>query len=472
MVNEELKKKISDWVDAHEKELFEDMARLVAIKSVKTDPEPDAPFGAGPLKALKEALKLCEERGFETNSYDNRVGTADLGPSPAVIDILGHLDVVGEGALDGWDTDPYKLTIKDDGCAYGRGTADDKGPVVTALYAMMCLRDLGLPIKQGVRLIMGTDEESGMQDLPAYYAVNKPAPNTVSPDADFPVYNTEKGHYQPSFKCDFEKTDARPAVLSIDGGYRLNVLPADACAVIAGLSADEVRSCAEKLAPDLKVSVDVKPQDGNVLLAVKGVNSHASLPEDGVNGITALIEILLSLPLADCGGTKALRGLHEMFPHGDDRGRALGIAQSDDISGDLTVAFSLLTMTETGISGRFDSRTSVCANEENCKEIVEKAFASRGFTIDGKMEPPHHTPAGTPFINTLLSSYEGFTGLKGECLAMGGGTYVHHVEGGVAFGTMMPGFNPNMHSQNEHCSIKDTLTAAKIYAAVLAEMCC
>lgn len=471
MVNEELKNRISQWVDAHEKELLADVARLVAVKSVKGEPEEHSPFGAGVAAALREALALCAERGFPVKNYHDRVGIADLGDKPAIIDILGHLDVVGEGALSEWDTDPYTLTIKDDGCAYGRGVIDDKGPLVAALYAMICVRELGVPLAHGARLIMGTDEESGMEDLPCYYAENAPAPNTVSPDASFPVYNTEKGFYKPVFTRSFEKSEAVPRIVSFEGGYRINVLPADAAALICGLDAAAVTEYAAEKAPTYGVSFTIETEGENVRLSVKGRNSHASMPEDGINGITALIEILLSMPLADCGSTQALREVNALFPHGDDRGRALGIAMSDEISGELTCAFSLFSMTETELRGQFDGRVPICANEENCKNAAEKSFALHGFSAEGGMEAPHHTPAGTPFINALLDCYESFTGLKGECLSMGGGTYVHHIEGGVAFGASMPGFDGNMHSQNEKFRISDMLATAKIYAAVIAELC-
>ena len=107
--------------------------------------------------------------------------------------------MVGEG--EGWDTDPYTATEKDDGCLYGRGTDDDKGPVVIALYAMRCLKELGVELSHGCRLIMGTDEESGSGDLPYFYKDNAPAPNTVTPDTGFPVYNTEKGRWAPDLSA-------------------------------------------------------------------------------------------------------------------------------------------------------------------------------------------------------------------------------------------------------------------------------
>ena len=48
------------------------------------------------------------------------------------------------------------------------------------------------------------------------------------------------------------------------------------------------------------------------------------------------------------------------------------------------------------------------------------------------MDAPHHTPADSPLVKALLKCYEQYSGRKGECLAIGGGTYVHDIEGGVA----------------------------------------
>jgi succinyl-diaminopimelate desuccinylase len=102
---------------------------------------------------------------------------------------------------------------------------------------------------------------------------------------------------------------------------------------------------------------------------------------------------------------------------------------------------------------------------------MEARFLSLGFDVKGGMLPPHHTPEDRPFIKTLLKCYERYTGLKGECRSMGGGTYVHDVEGGVAFGATMPGFESNLHGANERLNIKDMLTACKIFAQVIYDMC-
>ena len=462
--------KISAWVEERRAEYLRDVGRLVAIRSVSGEAQPGMPFGEGPAAALKEAMKLSSELGFRTKDYDGYVMTADLTDDETALDILAHLDVVGEG--DGWDTDPYTATEKD-GCLYGRGTDDDKGPAVAAMYAMKCVQELaGEALKKNVRLILGTDEESGSRDIAYYYAREKNAPYTFSPDASFPVYNTEKGGFVGHFTQEWSKTDEFPRVTSLHGGYRINVLPADASAVITGLSAMEVETVCKPLGEVLGVKVSVIAAPGGAEIAVKGLAAHASTPEQGVNGITALIYLLCSLPLAEnLPSTKALHALDRLLPFGDGLGKDLGIAMEDELSGPLTLAFSLLEMDETHLSGFFDSRVPVCATKENCRDVAARNLEAAGFRFEGDMHAPHHTPGDTPFVQSMLRSYEAYTGRKGECLSMGGGTYVHNIPGGVAFGTGMPGFETNLHGANERMNIADMLTAIKIFAQVIYDLC-
>ena len=196
-----------------------------------------------------------------------------------------------------------------------------------------------------------------------------------------------------------------------------------------------------------------------------------STPEEGHNAQTALVALLAALPLADCPSTQAIRSLKALFPHGDFTGKALGVAQSDELSGHLSLAFTLITLTETGFEGRFDSRTPLCANDENTRLVTEKVMGKCGWTVKGEIDPPHHVPADSPFIQTLAKCYEMYSGRKSECLAIGGGTYVHHIPGGVAFGAVMPGFACNFHGPDEKVNVADLLTAAKIYTQVIIELC-
>ncbi len=454
---------------ARRAELIEATSRLVRIRSVREDPQPGMPFGPGPARVLQEALDLCGELGFATGNCDNYVGTADMNDKETRLHILGHLDVVGEGT--GWTvTGPYEPK-EVDGMLYGRGTGDDKGPVVATLLAMKAVRDLGVELKYNVRLIMGTDEESGSSDVAYYYSKNPYAPYAFTPDASFPVINIEKGRYTPLFTKTWAAETATPRVKEFHGGFRINVLPPDAECVVAGLSAEAVRPFCDQAAAQTGATYELTEEGGDLRILCHGKGAHASTPHKGINANTALLHLLCALPLAKTASTTALHALNTLFPHGDGAGKALGVAQQDDISGALILTFSLLELSETGVSGQFDSRVPICANEDNCKAVTEAALAKFGFATEGEMEPSHHTPAGTEFTDTLLRCYEQYTGLEGTCKAIGGGTYVHDIPGGVAFGCDFPGFDGNMHGANEFVPIDNLLTSCKIFTQAIIDLC-
>ena len=125
-------------------------------------------------------------------------------------------------------------------------------------------------------------------------------------------------------------------------------------------------------------------------------------------------------------------------------------------------------------SGKFDVRFPLCANEENCKNACEASFARYGIAVTGDagMVPPHHVPADSPLVRTLLDCYQVYTGdTDAKPLAIGGGTYVHDIPGGVAFGATMPGFDSRLHGANERIRVSDALTASKIFALAIVKIC-
>lgn len=463
-----IEKRISDWIDSHRDEFLRDVARMVAIESVGGESAPDAPFGPGPRAALDEMLKLCGEYGFATDIYHGAMGSADYNGKAARLDILGHLDVVGPG--DGWDTDPYKATLKDDGCLYGRGTDDDKGPVVEALYAMRCLKELGVELEHGCRLLFGTDEETGSGDLHYYYDEHEPAPNTFTPDTGFPVYNVEKGMYRPVITRSWPGEAGQSRLVSAQGGFRINVVPAEATAVIEGLDAPGALKFAGPCADKCGVELIASDTPAGCEILVRGKQTHAAYPQSGINAVTALLAVISELPLAGAA-FEAVKELSRLFPHGDWLGEGCGIAQSDEISGELTISADIFELDETGLKLECDSRVPICADEANCREALERRAREAGFEVTGVMIAAHHTPGDGEFVQSLLKCYEHYTGLKGECVSTGGGTYVHDIPGGVGFGSGMPGFDSRLHGANERIRVTDALTASKIFALAIYKIC-
>ena len=466
----DVKKKIEAYLEAHREEMVEDICTLCRIDSCRSAYQEGKPFGEGPWRALGQALAMAERYGFSIENHDNFVGTADLNEKERGLDILAHLDVVPPG--EGWTvTEPFEPLVKD-GVIYGRGTADDKGPAVAVLYAMRAIRDLEIPLAKNVRLILGTDEECGGEDIAHYYDEEPEAPMTLTPDSEFPVVNIEKGRLRGHFSAEYEACGDLPRILSLTGGEEINVVPGTAKARIQGLDEDTAREACLLAQEKTGVSFEILATQEGLEITAHGEVAHASSPAQGKNALTALVFLLCSLPLAGCGLLRCLRGLADCFPWDDTDGSGLGVAMSEERSGSLTAVLSLLEADETHLEGSFDIRYPLCGTEENLRLPVQKRLREAGLTPDeNPLNPPHFVDGDSAFIRTILRAYESCTGKPGKCLYTGGGTYVHHVKNGVAFGAAMPGVDNRIHGTDEFARIDELLLTARIYAQAIVDLC-
>ena len=464
------RKEIEEFVEAHRQEMLEDICTLCRINSEKMPYKEGMPYGEGAFTALAEALSMAENYGFSITNYDNYVGTVDLNEKESQLDILAHLDVVPAG--EGWkETEPFEPVVKGDKL-FGRGTADDKGPAVAALYAMRAVKELGIPLKKNARLILGTDEECGSSDIAHYYAIEKEAPMTFSPDGSYPVVNTEKGGLNGHFTASFAPSDALPKLVSVEAGIKVNVVPGKARATVQGIDVEVMEKAAEEVSGETGIRFEFDVEEDAATITAIGAGAHASKPEEGNNALTGLLVLIQRLPFAPCEQISAIGRLLELIPHGDTSGKALGIAMSDELSGDLTLAFSLLTISDRELDGTFDIRCPVWSTKENVLEVAKAKMAEKGFTLlNDSMKPPHHVDEDSEFIRTLLRTYEEYTGRTGECIAIGGGTYVHELKNGVAFGAAMPETDNRMHGADEFAVIEELIVSAKMFAQVIVDLC-
>lgn len=457
-----MKEQIKKYFEEHKTEMLECISALVSIPSVRGEAAEGMPFGEMPHKALCRALKIADSFGFKTRNCDGYVGTVDMLDGEPELGILAHLDVVPAG--DGWDTNPFEMAVVGDNIV-GRGVSDDKGPAVCALFAMKAARDLGFSLNKNCRLILGTDEECGSGDLEHYFKSAKSPKYTFTPDANFPVTNGEKGRFTKHFFADVDLSGEKKSILSVNAGVAENAVPSFAEAELCGVEKAELEN-AIKLSENTGASFEI---DGEKIICT-GTSAHASLPENGNNPITALFEMLTHIEF-DEKTKKLVASLNKLFPHGEWNGRAFGVDMSDML-GELTLTLDVVYFDGKRFDGCFDTRTPMCATEENCAEKIKAVLSENGFEIENtQMVKPHYVDENSPFIRTLLSAYEQYTGDKGECICMGGGTYVHDLDSGVAFGAISRDTQTNMHGANEFMPIADLLTAAEIFTQVIADIC-
>ena len=447
------------YLRAHADELLESLAALIRIPSVEGTPEEDAPYGREVARCLQEALALCERLGFRTQHMDHRVGWCEYGDGKEMIAVLGHLDVVPAG--DGWtEAEPFSGEVKN-GRIYGRGTMDDKGPVVAALYALAALKDAGFAPSRRIRILFGTNEETGCQDMAWYRTHGGEMPVMgFTPDGEYPIINGEKGILNGTFARTLHQTGAY-RLLKFKGGTACNVSPAYAAAELS-CPAD----AAGRIAAD---QVTVTPIEGGIRVEAQGVSAHGSTPEQGENAIGRLAQALAQLPLegelSDCMAFLAERiGM-------ETRGESLGLAMRDSLSGELTVNLGVASFVDDTLSLTFSIRYPVT---KTCDEVYPRV--TRAFTLGGFAETQMHhdaalyVPPESELIRKLCKVYESETGQKAELKCIGGGTYAKSMPGLVAFGPIFPGDEVREHKPDEYMEVERLLQNAEIIAAAIYEL--
>ena len=254
-------------------QMVEVLQQTVRFNTEKDKPSKNAPFGVEIKKCLDYVLETSKNMGFDVVNCDGYAGHVDLaGSGKGVLGILGHLDVVPSKAEE-WLYPPYAAEIHDDKI-FGRGTMDDKGPMIACLFALKALKDAGFEPTKTIRLIFGCDEESGMECMHHYFG-KMPYPDiSFSPDGDFPVINREKGIFQFALSC-----GKLPDGVTINAGERANVVPSK-CVATSTTQLQVIGNVTESI------------QNGVCVYTALGKSAHGSTPTEGINAVHPVINTL------------------------------------------------------------------------------------------------------------------------------------------------------------------------------------
>lgn len=460
-------------VEKRKEALIKDTMELLHIKSI-LDEEctfPDAPLGRGVKEALDFMLRLGEKDGFIPKNVGDVAGHLEFGEGEELLGILCHVDVVPEG--DGWTSDPFSPEIRE-GKLFARGALDDKGPTMAAYYAMKIVKELGLPMQKRVRMIIGTDEESNWRCVDHYFENEEMPALGFAPDADFPIINAEKGIsdfdlIQKKHRC--SRNDSLLEIQSFMAGRRYNMVPDFAKAIIRTAEQEQelVNEFTHFMNTNGLESQFHSDKDG-LTLEVKGVSAHGMEPKNGKNAGLFLAEFLTKQHL-DTQAAEYFQFISQYF-FNDSRGVNLGVAYSDDISGELTINVGKLFYTqEDGGRLGLNLRYPVTNKMESTKEKIERQIGEEGFTLENFSDSkPHYVDEKEFLIQTLKKVYEEQTGNKAELLAIGGGTYARSLKSGVAFGPLFPGRPDIAHQKDEHIYVEDLLKSTAIYAQAIFEL--
>lgn len=425
MAIDNLKEKFKNKILSEKEELFKNIDRLIRINSVEGESLEGAPFGVEPKKALEEALKISEEMGFKTKNIDNAIGYAEYGEGEEYICVIGHVDIVPVG--EGWSYDPLKLTITKDKL-YGRGILDNKGPIMSALYGLKILKDLNITLSKKVRIIFGTNEETGFKDIPYYLKNEKPPIMGFTPDCKYPAVYGERGILDLTIWSKKIKEN-----ISIEGEFKNNVVPSYA-----------------------KININ-----GNCIIEERGKQAPGNAPEIGENAVTkaftSLSEKQLSEELKEF--TDFIKNnFHEN--HSMEKSR---VKCEDKISGKLVINPYKIEEKDSKLGISVVFRYPITYKYEDILKIIDSIKNEEyDISINRRMDSVCF-PLDSKLLKELKKAYEDVTGEDGTPVTTTGGTYAKVFPNIVAFGPSFPGQKGIAHNKDEYMDINDLLKNTEIF---------
>jgi len=451
-----------------------DLQSWVRIPSITAEGDPHR---ADKTALLHAVVARAQALGLAARLLPGQqVAVVELGEGPNALGILVHADVVPAGDAARWAHPPFSGELVD-GAVWGRGSLDDKGPLVASLYAMAALKDSGLPLTRPVRLIVGSSEENmDWRDLDAVRAAGLVPAEGWTADAGFPVIYAEKSYLDAAAIFDGA---ADPVLRQFSGGTAPNAVPEAAQATLAGdpeaLAATLEAAIAAYDGGPTPASFGLTSTASGIQISARGKAAHGAKPEAGINAVTHLARLLhgarqrLGIDAASAPG-RALAFIADRLSLETD-GTALGLHHSAADLGTSTVNLGLLSGTDQGLRAQLNVRVPPGLDLATQRERLTQALApyqGRLEVVEGK-EALWVDPQ-TPLVQTLLGIYRQFTGDRTAPLAIGGTTYAKAFPNFVAFGMGFPGGPMLAHAENERLEVDHLRRGMAIYLAALAQL--
>lgn len=454
------------WLSSCQNQWVQELKSLIRIPSISepVNRNSEFPFGRECAKALDEVLALAGRMGFQTQCHEYYCGTAFLsGMDPTCKDlgIFVHLDVVPPG--EGWTYPPF-AAIKEGDLIIGRGSRDNKGAAVAALYAVKFLMEHQIFLNHGIRIFFGCNEELGMTDAEYYFKSHDAPLFSIVPDSPFPVCYGEKGVIELELKK--HRTSKEQKILEFSGGAASNLIPESAKVRIR---AGENQGLKEY---HLEEGIELYREGDALWITSHGRAAHSAYPEGSENGILKLIRYLLETDLSD-----EERGLLSRIEAllGGFYGEELGISCEDQATGQLTCVLTRMFMDQTEWRGSVNIRYPVTADGKAICRKLENIFTGYGFIITAIGDNPGYLlDSSHPAIDLLKRIACQGLGIALEAYTSKGGTYGRKIPApAVGYGPNCPGphpFGPGKgtgHLPDEAVSISGLKKAAGIFAEAL-----
>ena len=462
---------ISKFLEENKSNILTNICDLIKIPSISLESEakPNMPFGENRAQALDYILNLANSLGFKTKNIDGYCGYIEFGKGEEILGIIGHLDVVPAG--DGWTKcKPFEPIISENRL-YGRGSIDDKGPVIASLYAMKYVMDT-MNVHKRVRLILGLNEEVSWKCI-EYYKAHEELPTIgFSPDAHFPCIYAEKGFLNAFIESHYFP-DGNIKLKNIICDNAINIVPkyTECTLELSNISFEEIENEINKLVIENNFHIKIeKLNDDTLKLISTGVAAHAAYPDLGVNSLSRLIILLnrllalheIKIPIFDYIDTKINTTLN---------GELLNINCNDE-SGNLTLNVGNIQFENNTIKIGLNIRIPVTIYTSIIKQKINDSSLDYTdiFVSFADEKPALFVPKTDSLVTTLCNIFNQVTGQNTGPITCSGATYARAFKNVVSFGCNMPNKVDLCHQADEYIDIDDLFTSIEIFIRAIQKL--
>jgi succinyl-diaminopimelate desuccinylase len=432
-------------------------------------------------------LKTGKELGFTVRDA-GKIVEIELPASKETAPVLGlvvHGDVQPVDA-DAWSFPPFGGK-SDDKFVYGRGSADDKGPLVQALLAMKALKESGVARTHTIRLLVGSREESDADEMPEYLKTHSAPDYSLVLDSAFPLVIGEKAWNALSVTTTLAAREggaAKPySVAELTAGLAPSIVPDQASITLQWTSGDPawdgLLATINKIKlPEGTRIVTKKLDDGRLQIVTYGHSAHAGVNiEGGRNALVALARAMDGLLPA--GGANDLLNFARVAGE-DIYGTGLGFTQSEPIWGRYAVNVATIKPDADDAAKRMLT-INIRSTPPRTGEQLEKYLAN--FVAEFNQRTEANLVAGgyykdstlgfdprAKIVGRLLGDYAKATGKTEQAVISGGGTYAKRIPNAIAFGMWFPGKPYAGHDVDEKIEIADLQKGAKVLIYTLTDL--
>jgi len=459
---------IKSWLEANKEQIISDIIEALKINSESNN-------RAEAKKSLKQVLDVAQKLGFRSElRAEDQVGVVFFGEGTETLGILTHADIVPVGDPKLWFYSPYGEF--NEGKIYGRGAVDNKGMVISSLYAMAAVKALNMPVYKKLELIIGTREEIVWDDIYLYKEEGHPLPDYgFTPDGEFPITNREKGNCEIHMIFRGGDCPGEFEVPDIKSGEVINSVPGKAIARVRG-NIEEIKAMVmefNRTAPEAGLELEQICTE-EATIAATGKTAHSSMPEQGINAMTFMCLFLSRLKVKNAALEEYVKFVADHF-NDNYYGSSLGLPDHPEfLNGEemgKTTAVPTMVYVDDGIHLLMSIRTVYGTTREEIADAFDRLSSKYGFsyTFVDYLDPLYVSKEHK-FIELLSRTYEEVTKEKAELILTGGTTYAKALPGSVAFGPVFPKDDDMCHQTDEYISVDKLMKATEIYALVIARV--